>query len=111
MLDNIEIRTEIFRLVSDIAQSKYDAIEKDGRSGRLSAIEIKEAIIEYGRTVIELPPQGLVIADAIKIKDSPNDWMIDIQLWTKEEGMGDLTLSLSISIDPITISIEDIHVL
>lgn len=103
----------IEQLVKDIASCKYAEIQSDGRIGRLTASELEEAIKEYGRTIIPLPSEGLKLIDACKVDGTQGEWMVDVPMWTKEEGRSDLTLSATVVLtkDGAEITMDDFHVL
>lgn len=101
----------INQVVDDLVAGNFKKIAQDGRGGRLSAEEIQYAVEEYGRTLTPLPLEAISLIDGCKVENS-NEWMLDIPLWTVEEGRSDLTLSVTLDLThkpPITI--DDLHVL
>lgn len=103
----------IRRLVDDLAGGNHASIEADGRIGRLTQVELKRAIAEYGRTLVPLPSDGLDTADVYPSDRAPREFAVDLPLWTVEEGRSDLTLSLTVveSDDGAAVAIDDLHVL
>jgi hypothetical protein len=103
----------IRRLIDDLVAGAYDAIEADGRGGRLTADEMRFAIAGYGRELISLPADKALKVEVYPLDEDPRLSAIDVELWTREEGRSDLTLQLSVdeSGDDIKISIDDLHVL
>lgn len=111
------MRRNIKKIVKDIvvllAGKKYIEIVKAVNS-QLSADEIKAAIDDFGEEII-IPNDDIFNAiDIIKIENSDQEaYSIDFDLWTKESGLSDLTLQLTVTkhIDSIEIELDNIHVL
>jgi len=99
-------------LVEALVKGHFDQLERDGRSGRLSSHELKEALKAYGRTMITLPDEAFRLVDVYPVKGRQATWAVDIPLWTAEEGRSDLTLSLTVSESPdgVRLEIDDLHV-
>ena len=100
-------------LVDMLVKGRFDQLERDGRSGRLSSHELKEALQGYGRTIIALPDEAFHLVDVYPIKGQNTTWAVDVPLWTAEEGRSDLTLSLTVSDsqDGVQLAIDDLHTL
>ena len=108
------IRPLIAALVRDLADGRYGDIERDGRSGRLTAEDLRQAVSGYGATLIPLPDDAFDIGGSAYRQDSdPPAWAIDQDLWTKEEGRSDLTLQVDVKPDGAgyRAEITDLHVL
>lgn len=107
------LRPAISELVEHIVSGDLEALEADGRAGRLTASELKRAIADYGRQLTSMPDDGWKFADCYPIEGSVAEWSVDLPLWTTEEGVSDLTLTMNIRIvsDGVTVRIEDLHVL
>lgn len=105
--------TKIRKLVDDLVAGDYAKIERDGYLSRLTKEELKRAIEDYGRTLIPIPKNGLSEIDTYPIDGHAEQISIDCPLWTQEEGMSDLTLSLTITqtTHGVKLSIDDLHVL
>ena len=103
----------ISSLVGDMAQGNVAKLRQTGVLGRLTANELKQAIDEYGRTLVPLPPEAFDLADSWAVQGSRGTWAVDIPLWTIEEGRSDLTLSLTVCEEEgsIRIEIDDLHVM
>lgn len=108
-----ELIAEIRRLVVDLIAQRYGDIVADGRGGRLTQSELRKTVSDYGHTLVPLPDEVWPLADTYQDKSDPTSSMIDIPLWTAEEGRSDLVLSLSSHKhgDHYDIEIDDIHVL
>ncbi len=113
MTVRLELRLHIFQLVSDLVHGRYGDISRDGRVGRLTEAQLRDAVGEYGRTLVELPEEAWQFSEEYPQVHSPNEVAIDVDLWTAEEGRSDLTLSLSAvkSGGTWTVSIDSLHVL
>jgi hypothetical protein len=110
---NSDLKREIERLVADLSRGRFAEIASDGRAGRLSAEELKAALDEYGRTLVPLPEQAWNLVDEYPQPGAPNTVVLDVPLWTMEEGRSDLTLSLTATedADKWILHIDDLHVL
>lgn len=106
-----EARDAIRALVHDLVLGRFTEIERERRIGRLTADELKRAVTEYGRTLIDLPGEAWPLIDTHAVSDTT--FSVDVPMWTKEEGRSDLTLSVSVEIHGGTaqVSIDDLHVL
>jgi hypothetical protein len=112
-LMNSELRGLIQRLIDDIAAGRFRLLEADGRIGRLTGDELREAVATYGRTIVSLPDVGWGLVDEYSIDGKPDEVSLDIPLWTIEEGRSDLTLSVSCKRrgETVSVAIDDLHVL
>jgi len=110
-LDN-ETWKAICNLVRGLACGTIEAALERTSASRLTADEIRASLMQYGRTLIELPIDARSIVDTYRIADTMSI-AIDVPLWTKEEGRSDLTLSLTLTRvgGAIQIAVEDLHVL
>lgn len=100
-------------IVRELAAGNYEKLEADGRAGRLTAGQLREAIEHYGRTFVELPEEGLQYVWVYPQTWGENAWRVDVDLWTIEEGRSDLTLSMLMEKagDGIRVGVENLHVL
>jgi len=96
-----------------LVKGNFDQLERDGRSGRLSSHELKEALQGYGRTIIALPDEAFHLVDVYPVKGQNATWAVDVPLWTAEEGQSDMTLSLTVfdSQHGVQLEIDDLHTL
>jgi len=97
--------------VRDLAAGNFEALERDGRSGDLTAEDLREQVEEYPGTLVELPEEAFEEPEATPVAEST--WAIDVDLWTKEHGHSDLTLSawLSDADGEVAIEIVNVHVM
>jgi len=82
-------------LVNALVDRQFDLVESDGRAGRVGAEGLRQALSEYGRTLVALPPGWLSLVDEYPLDDGTGT-AYDVPLWTHEEGRSDLTLSVTI---------------
>jgi hypothetical protein len=115
MMERISSRAvdAIRHLINDLVAGDYAAIAADGRIGRLTEVELRRAIVEYGKTLVSLPDGGDLVADVYPSNTDPRASAVDLALWTAEEGQSDLTLSVTVveGDDGPTVSIDDLHTL
>ena len=101
--------------IDDLVNRQFSKLERDGRIGRLTPSQLEEAIARYGRTLVEFPIESLQNSHVYPIESMQNNsWNVEVELWTVEEGLSDLTLSFTLTeIDPEIFSLEiyDLHVL
>jgi hypothetical protein len=119
-----EISVRVRSMVRLLVRSEWSAIEDLTKGVRLTAIDLRNAISEYGQTLVEVPDADL---DNIEITEviwehSKNvehgiqkpTYLVDVDLHTEEEGVSDLTLQLRFTEGnegAFDISIDDLHVL
>jgi hypothetical protein len=106
-------RKPVAEITAVLARGDFDALEADGRAGRVGADGLRQAVAEYGRTLIELPDAAYELADAGPVSTEPGQWWVVVPMWTAEEGRSDLSLELSAipSGDGHRFEIDDLHVL
>ncbi len=106
-----QVRDVTAELVHDVVLGRFEKIATDNRIGRLTSADLRRAIAEYGRTLVDLPEEGWSLLDVQYIDDA--HLALDVPMWTAEEGRSDLTLSLSVELGPtkVHVSIDDLHVL
>jgi hypothetical protein len=101
------------QVVALLASHEYEQLEIITCGHRLSAEEMRAAILEYGRTLISLPDDALGLINYIECQDL-SGWSVVVPLFTREEGRSDLSLELSLvgkGLDDYDVQIDDIHVL
>ena len=110
-----EIETIVRDVVRLLVGGDYDVIEKITEGRRLSAGDMQNAIEIYGRR-LAMPPESAFtqLLDAVRVENSKSpQWLVEMPLWTREEGRSDLSLELTITRgdDKFDIQVDDIHVL
>lgn len=108
-----ELLDAVRHLVDDLAGGRIAEIEADGRAGRLTALELRTAIRDYGRTLLPLPDEAVRLIGVHPSKRDPSSCSLDVPLWTSEEGESDLTLSVIATREKrgYRLEISDLHVL
>lgn len=114
MIDAEKLARTIHRIVELLVRGDYAAVETLTAGQRLTAGEIEQAINDYGRRLVPLPPASSA-RSVVEIEGSdPERWSVYVDLWTSEEGRSDLTLELTLadsSDDTYAAEIDNIHVL
>jgi hypothetical protein len=109
------MRPLIAEIVEELVAGRYEALEQDGRAGRVTASELRSTLEDYPATLVPLPDEAFAIGgDAYPIDGrSPPEWAVDQDLWTREEGRSDLTLQLHVQCEKekYRVEITDLHVL
>jgi len=101
-------------VVNCLVIGKYADIVHSCSVSRLTADDLFEVVRDYGRTLIEPPPEAYQDLDAIAVRSSiPPTWSVCAPLWSREEGRSDLTLELTIARDGDRwdIELDGLHVL
>ncbi len=113
-----EIKELCIKVVNNLIEGNYKALEKEGALSWLSEDTIKEVLIEYGGPNINLTrlPEEAFFKNRfspIKLNDN-SAYVVDIDLWIDDE-WSDLTLQLDVYIDEkdniTSYRIYDIHVM
>jgi hypothetical protein len=100
--------------VNLLVERKYSCAVHLCSKSRLSEADIEQVIREYGRTLIEAPINAYANLDAVSIDGVViPTWSVYAPIWTREEGLSDLTIALTIARDGDhwTIELDDLHVL
>ena len=109
------IREVVRRVASLLAHGDYDALERLSRGKRLTAAELKQAVQEYGRTLVMPPDEAFERLDVVDVDAfSPKRHGVRLDLWTAQEGRSDLTLEITITDtgpESYDVQIDDLHVL
>lgn len=103
---------EVMQLFAD---GDYSALEQLTHGVRLAAHEMKQAINEYGRTLLPPPNEAYDSIFVIPIDESlPHAYAVTMYFHTLEEGVSDLELQATLIEDPaggkMTVEIDDILV-
>lgn len=110
---NRDIKSLVKNIVLLLASEKYNEITATINS-KLSAAEMKTIIDDFGETIF-IPNNDIFNAvDIVQIENSDQEaYSVDFDLWTKESGMSDLTLQLTVTkhLSSIEVELDNIHVL
>jgi hypothetical protein len=109
------IAATVVQILQWLVAGNFSAIEKYTHGVRLSASLLRQAVQDYGRTLVMPPQSALDQLDAIEIETSvPRSWSIRVDLWTDEENRSDLSLECTL-IDRngalLAAEIDNLHVL
>lgn len=109
-----DLRRAAERIVLLLVEGDYAAAEA-ATVGRLSAADLRLAVEQYGRTLVDLPAQALEPLEVIEILGMPRPtFHVVVDLWTAEEGLSDLSLELCLTARAdhgFDIEIENLHTL
>jgi len=77
--------------------------------------KIQSALSAYGKTLIEPASSAFEKLDVVEVTNrNPPEYSVWFHLWTKEEGLSDLSLQLTVAdlgSDKLRIELDDIHAL
>ncbi len=109
------IAATVVQILQWLVAGNFSAIEKYTHGVRLSASLLRQAVQDYGRTLVMPPQSALDQLDVIEIETSvPRSWSIRVDLWTVEENRSDLSLECTL-IDRqgalLAAEIDNLHVL
>ena len=110
-LPDERLKDPIRSLVREIAAGNYGRLEAEGKLGELTAEDLREAVEDYGRTIVPLPDEAFDRVDYYEKQYEPG-WLLDVPIYTEEEGASDLTLELETQeSDPASVVVRNLHVL
>ena len=81
------------RLIGRVVAHDFDGLCADGAGGRLAATDFARIVARYPYALVPLPvdwPASI----RFSMERDDGEWCVDVPVWTAEEGMSDLTLSL-----------------
>ena len=109
------VKLTAIHLLRWLIAGDYEAIDHFTKGVRLSAVLLRKAIDDYGRTLVMPPDDALNHINVIDVQRSnPKAWSVRVDLWTAEEGRSDLTLECTFienGGDLLTAEIDNLHVL
>jgi len=111
-----EVVVAVKDVIHSLAEGDYETLEADGRAGRLTADDLRDAIASYGRTLIIPPDEVLeeeLVREAVLGGGEGNSWALVANLWTVEERRSDLSLEATAEAlsEGVRVSIADLHVM
>jgi len=90
------IESTVRLVYAHLLAKQYSELEKITYGSRMTAREIEEAVSEYGCELTDYPES--IQLDVIEVEGSkPKEWSVVAPIFTKEEGLSDLSLELSIT--------------
>lgn len=109
------VKLTVVQLLHWLLAGDYAAIERFTSGVRLSASLMRQAIVDYGRTLVMPPASALDQLDVIEVDGSnPKAWSVRVDLWTVEEGRSDLSLECTLVSrhgDLLAAEVDNLHVL
>lgn len=103
------------QLVALLVRQDYAGVEASSAGERLTAAELREAVSEYGATLVEPPTPEQAPLDVVEIVGTmERSWSVNVPMWSAEEGRSDLTLELTVTERPggdFALEVDDLHVL
>ena len=111
----VRFRPALAEVVDRLAALDYQGLKRDGIDP-LPDSDLSMWIRNYGdagATVVPLPDEAWAEAEAWPVDARPGEWWVVLPLWTREEGMSDLSLEATATESPgkVVVVINDIHVL
>ena len=108
-------RSALAEVVKRLAALDYQGLKRDGIDPFPDS-DLSMWIRNYGdagATIVPLPDGAWAVADAGPLDARPGQWWVVVPLWTREEGMSDLSLEATVSESPggVVVVIDGIHVL
>lgn len=90
------IESTVRLVYGHLLAKQYGELEKITNGSRMSASEIEEAVSDYGCELTDYPDS--IQLDVIEVEGgNPKEWSVVAPIFTKEEGLSDLSLELSIT--------------
>lgn len=90
------LETGIQIVVDLLIRGEYGTIEALTRGRRLSSDALEQAVRAYGRSLVDPPPNWLQKLDVVGVDSASSPtYSVVVPLWTKEEGLSDLSLELT----------------
>jgi hypothetical protein len=105
-------RAAIADVVHALVSREYGQLAADGRAGRLSAEELETAVRQYPGALVSLPEEAWALVEVYPLDDGTGV-VLEVPMWTAEEGRSDLTLQLTASERDgvVAVGIDGLHVL
>lgn len=95
------IERALHEVVELLVAKDYAALECLTRGARLRASELRQAVEDYGRTLVMPPPGDVARADVVSIHgSSPQAYSVRLRLFTQDEGPSDLEVQATLIEDP-----------
>ncbi|HEY5397607.1 MAG TPA: hypothetical protein VIL16_19645 [Trebonia sp.] len=110
------LRPALAEVVARLAALDYEGLKRDGIDPSPDSADLSMWIRNYGETgatIVPLPDEAWAKAEAWPIEAHPGQTWVVVDLWTREEGMSDLSLEATVteSSGEVTVVIHNIHVL
>lgn len=91
-------KASISACMADITHGRFDVLVMSGRL----ATELREGVVrviaEYRRTPIDAPTEQVwSLVEIYPRDDDPHAYLVEVPMWTAEEGRSDLTVTLRLT--------------
>lgn len=94
---NPAMREAVRNAVSLLVSGHYQGLERLTQGRRLAAEEIQRAVADYPAQLIQPPDDAFEDLDVAEAKGTDaRTYIVEMDLWTAEEGKSDLTLELGL---------------
>ena len=108
------LQDPVRRIVEALVARDYLRAAEITNGNRLPEDQIRDAIEEYGCTLVMPPVDAFNDLDVVEVTGaSPAQWSVRMHLWTEEEGKSDLSIELTLKEagEDFDVELNDIHVL
>jgi len=115
MLDETMIVRTVRHIVHMLVDGRYAELETLTDGTRLSEKQIRQAISEYGRTLVNPSAEAFEELYVVAVTGvTPRRWSVGFDLWTEEEDQSDLSLELALietDAGQLLVELNNIHTL
>ena len=111
---NALLLESVQKILALLVEGDYEQIERITQGIRISALDIKRAVTDYGRTLVAPPIESILLWEFVAVRGAyPPRWIATVPLWTLEEGRSDLSVALTLIEESfgVRIEVDDLHVL
>lgn len=114
-MDPQKLNETLNRVGQLLVAGMYVEIAQLTNNQHLTAEELRQAVVGYGRNLIIPPEAEWKPRSVVELEGStPRAWSVYVDLWTLEEGRSDLTLELTLresGTDTYRVEVDNLHVL
>lgn len=115
MLDQQKLARTLSHVGQLLVAGNYEELARQTNSQRLTADELRQAVLDYGRRIVPPPQEAWSARSTVEIEGAvPEAWSVYVDLWTAEEGRSDLTLELTLrdsAQGTYSVEVDNLHVL
>lgn len=112
-----KIRATLRYIVELLVEGNYQGLYDFTNGAHLTALQIRDAIRDYGKSLVTAPDAAYDNPDVIEVADTePPRFSVRFDLYTKEEGRSDLSVEMTLvesggQSDKLECELDGIHVL
>lgn len=88
-----QIQALATEIVHQLAAERYDSLRAD-RGPVSDFVEAVKRFRSDGYTIVDLPPEAFEQFDMYEPNEFGDEWLVNVPLWTREQGRSDLQLNL-----------------